>query len=484
MLNGVYLESSTELGLVYDRYKDIPKVLNDFMNELEKDLDYSIKKQVKENYDISDRLKKFKDDCKMEMKSPKPIDINHIGKIRDAIKKTRNEIDKCLIRLGRLRKKSKYGDNVVHGILFKPKVYTNDIEDKSHENVNKFVRGISRALDWIEVVQLDLMNMCDSDLNLLSLVDKVYFRKIVESYEFDNMMEETWVNILESSVDDEDDFDSITDNYDKPPTSDDTSDDDTVEDFDYDDIMGSSISSDEEYFPVFPMGISYDYNLDRKKTTFGAITNVVTNGDEYTHSFMSFNTKLDPIIQFQINGIEKTKLFEYDALNYAKSIYVSVVFVTKDERDKIIDTLRYYETHVKDNKYNPLIMLNQVFGKTKHKDLNQICSTFVGYILSCANVKNLGRDYIKFRPGDSTILPRSFFVTTFRNLDDVKERIGEVDTITKRIYNDNIDEIREYNNIIPKILLKDNIIRNDNDPNKFLTKRVHALYNNMKQKEI
>ena len=80
--------------------------------------------------------------------------------------------------------------------------------------------------------------------------------------------------------------------------------------------MGSSISSDEEYYPIFPMGISYDYTLDRKKVTFGIITKKVTMGDEYTHSFMAFNTKLDPIIQFQMHGIEQTKLFEYDALNY------------------------------------------------------------------------------------------------------------------------------------------------------------------------
>lgn len=484
MLNGVYLESSTELGLVYDRYKDIPKVINKFMDEIEKDLDYAIKKKVKEDYSINDRLKKFKDDCKMEMKSPKPIDVKHIGKLRTMIKKTRGEIDRCLIRLGILRKKSKYGDNFIHGILFKPKVYTNDIENESHENVNKFVRGISRALDWIEVVQLDIMNMCDSDLNLLSLVDKVYFRKIIESYEFDGMMEETFINILESSADNENDFDSITDNYDEPPTENDNNTMNTNIDFDYDNIMGSSISSDEEYYPVFPMGISYDYTLDKKKVTFGIITKKVTMGDEYTHSFMSFNTKLDPIIQFQMHGIEQTKLFEYDALKYAKSIYVSVVFVTKEERNRIVSVLEHYRNNINDNKYNALIMLNLALGRAKHKDLNQVCSTFVGYILSCANVKNLGRDYIKIRPGDSTILPRSFFVTTFKNMDDIKNRISEVDAITKRIYNDNIDEIREYNNVIPKILLKANMDRNNNDPNKFLTKRAHALYNRMRQEEV
>lgn len=116
-----------------------------------------------------------------------------------------------------------------------------------------------------------------------------------------------------------------------------------------------------------------------------------------------------------------------------------------------------YEESDKNTKYDIFNFVTMVMGKASRADMRHVCSTFVGYILNVANKKNLTKDYSTFRPGDVTILPRSYFVMTFKDLDDFESKRDEFKKKVKQIYDDNIEDIIEYNNSIPKIMLTSNL---------------------------
>ncbi len=215
------------------------------------------------------------------------------------------------------------------------------------------------------------------------------------------------------------------------------------------------IADNKKYYPLFVIAISYDYN--DKFDKFGKRIHIITNGDEYTHGLLAFDSDLEHIVQFQSKGIERGNINTYEAVNHTKSVYVAVHFLSEEEMNDIQDVIDKYESMDKNTKYDIFNFVTMVLGKASRADMRHVCSTFVGYILNVANKKNLTKDYSEFRPGDVTILPRSYFVMTFKNLKDFKKRKDEFKAKVKKIYDENIDDIIEYNNSIPKILLADNI---------------------------
>lgn len=183
MLMGIFVESNEELGLMYQSYKDIPPHVEEFMDFISKTVDYAHDEGVPTD-DIETKLTKFKSDCKTSMISPKKVESSDVPKMITDIQDTRKEVDKLLTKLGEIRKKFRFGDNLIRGIIIKPKIYTNTIKDEDHAAVNKYMVSASKSLDWIEKVILDLMNMCDQDLNLAKTMNTVYFRECHESSDF------------------------------------------------------------------------------------------------------------------------------------------------------------------------------------------------------------------------------------------------------------------------------------------------------------
>lgn len=63
MLYGIFVESTDKLGILYDRYKNIPGTTKKFMDIVNNAIDRSISKGVPD-IDISGKLTEFKKDVK------------------------------------------------------------------------------------------------------------------------------------------------------------------------------------------------------------------------------------------------------------------------------------------------------------------------------------------------------------------------------------------------------------------------------------
>lgn len=448
MFDTIFVESSETQGLLYDRYYKIPNIINVFLDQISIDIKTAERKELPDESNengISNKLEKFKKAVEIDMRFPDPIDVNDIKTTRKKIIEVKISTDKILDRLGQLRRRFKFGQNWISGILVKPKVYQKDTDEDFQIRVNRFMRDIGRGMDWAEKITVDLMNLADQDLNILSLVSKVYYRKFFEFGDIDNMLIDNDIDngIFESYVSGENDTDDDTDQVST-------------------DIMDQEIPNDaDDYVPVFSIVTAYDLdkakdpNIDivqKKLIGHGKSIGMITQGDQYTHTLLSFDTSLEHMYHFMATGIEQTSILTNTSFEITKSIYISATFVTKDECKIIKDQIAEMENG--ETAYDIFQLVGQLFGKTKHTDKQMICSTFVGYILSCGNVKNVHRDYSLIRPEDITILPRAFYVIQFRDKDDFIKRKHELDERIAKIKADNIDEIIDYNNALPKTILK------------------------------
>ena len=183
MLMGIFVESNEDLGLLYQSYKDIPAVVKEFLKFIEKTVDYALNEGIPKE-DIDSRLKEFKTKCKTSMIKPIEVGIKDLSELIPKIKDTKSDVDHLLQNLGSTRKKFRFGDNLIRGIIIKPKIYRNTIDENELEQVNTYMRKAAVSLDWIEKVILDLMNMCDQDLNLASVMKSVYYRECHDTSDF------------------------------------------------------------------------------------------------------------------------------------------------------------------------------------------------------------------------------------------------------------------------------------------------------------
>lgn len=415
---GIFVESNETLGLLYNRYKDIPDITGKFittvMNADDDDL-------------ISDKLDEYKRVTRGIMKTPEPVNPKELKSERKRVITVRKKTETLIERLVTLNNKYKDGST----------------SDK--------YPSMKSSIEWVKKVVIDLLNLCDQDLNILSLVDHVYYRKVYESDCSRMMTDYEYGDLMECAYDDtdvDDIFESVFDQLLE----------ETAEGkADIRDVINpiSDDKKNDEYFPIFPMSVSY--NFGPAYTFMAPIINKVTNGDEYTHSFMSFDPDFRTIMTFGGKGLEYMTVEDYQAFQYSKSVYVGVVWLTKDEMNDVKKTIKEYYENPKDVRFSLINFFSMMFGKIKRKDKSHCCSAFLGYLLNVANKKNLNKDYSMTRPEDITLLPRAFYVGTFKDLEDLNKRRQELKAKVKKIYDDNIDDIREYNNSIPRIMLTDNI---------------------------
>lgn len=447
-MDSIFIESSETLGILYNRYSKIPKKIDEFMDSIDKCITISKKEGIsKKNVDLKSKLEEFKKQVEIDIKDPEEVDISNMKTLRNEISALKKYSIKLLKRLGSLRHAARYGDNLLNGILIKPKIFTNTTDAENLENVNALVRSINRSLDWAEKIIIDLMNLADQDLNILTLVNEVYYKKIYENDE-DNGI----IDILEESIE-----------YNYEPFYSGESSSNTENEIDEDDILTMRIGvGEDEYYPVFCIVVSYDDSKidqvpDEVKDCInrGKTIRKLTKGDQYTHSLITFDTSFEHLFHFMGSGFGSDSIYENKTFEITKSIYVTVTFLTKEERDSVLNEVKRYNKEKDSTFYSLMGMINQLFGRSKHVDKRQICSTFIGYILSRANIKNLHRDYSLIRPEDITILPRSFYVITFKDVNDFIANKTKLDERVNKIYQDNIEEIREYNNILPKVVIKE-----------------------------
>lgn len=470
----IFIESNEELGILYNRYSKIPSKISHFVDYIQKQMDRINKEGVEEanqyNDELIEKINQFKKDVEMDVKTPEPIVSDDIKETRKNIQDARNVTETQINRLGKLRHSAKWGNNWINGILFRSKILHHQTGEEIQTKTNAVARTITRALDWAEKISLDVLNLTSQDLNILTLVQKVYYRNIFENGELNFTLADEYdesTDIMDISLgwessftESDEDIEDDTDEY-EDDDIDDEEDDDLM---DEDGITTMSVGhDDEEYFPIYCVTMAIPTESDRysaklKKTKNNAkLIRAATLGETHSHATISFDPTLQQTYTFDAdNQFKEEDLLHDDSttIYVATDIHVAVTFLRKEEVDAVKAAIIDYNNNHDDTEYNMKQLVSQIFGKAQHLNHSQICSTFVGYLLNIANPKNIHRDYSMIRPEDVTLLPRSFHVINFKSQDDMKERIDEVAERTQEIYDANIDEIREYNNELPKVMIQ------------------------------
>ena len=501
MNDRIFIESNEDMGLLYNRYHKLPDKVKSFIDDIEEQVTRinkeGIEEAIKHNESLQDKIQKFKKDVEVNIKNPDVIYSDDLKEEKQKLKACRDMVENQMNRLAKLRHSCKWGDHYLNGILFRSKILHHKIDAKSQDDTNMCARTVTRALDWAEKVTLDLLNLTSQDMNILMFINKVYYRTIFEHGElninlvddedmiYDDIMEceiiEPWTSIFTESGDeddenkdeDDDPIDELENMDDEDGPNPDNEEDDgkwhvkkdptPIED--EDDIMNITFKDgDEKYCPIYCVAVAgdpvaeyeQDKNTHKQKTRAKTLTNI-TRGERHNHALIGFDPSMEHMYSFDAthNFHEDNMILnELNSTAIAEDIYVSVTFLTEQEVADVKQAIIDYNNNHVETKYNLKQLVAQIFGKAEHLSHSQVCSTFVGYLLNVANPKNIHRDYSMIRPEDVTLLPRSFHVISFKNQQDLRNRVTEIATRTKEIYDANIDEIREYNNELPKVLVK------------------------------
>ena len=162
---------------------------------------------------------------------------------------------------------------------------------------------------------------------------------------------------------------------------------------------------------------------------------------------------------FEDEGFVKDDLWTREGWDHTGSIYISVMFVSPEDKDKMQKFIDKLSETQDETEYANINLLKAFIGKPIKDDKRFVCSSFTGYILSLADSKNVHRDYSRLRPEDVTILPRAFYVMNVENREDFMKRYKEILSRVDKIYQEHKEELLDYNNYLPKLLLKDKMTK-------------------------
>lgn len=218
--------------------------------------------------------------------------------------------------------------------------------------------------------------------------------------------------------------------------------------------------------PVFGIAKSYDDNAYRADGTlktkeelesikFQNIVKKITRNDNYSHALISFDDTFRKMYSYGDNGFETDDIMNNDSWLATNSIYISVMFISQEDKEKMFRYINYLMKHKSETKYGTSNILTAYIAKPTKVDKRFICSSFTGYLLYLANPKNIHRDYSRLRPEDVTILPRAFYVANVSDRLDFMKKRNEIRRRVEYIYKENEEELMDYNNHLPRLLLKD-----------------------------
>lgn len=180
----IFTESSENKGILFESYKFLNKRITIFLDLLENTITKIKDDPTTEEIDLTNDITQFKKDIDVEF-VPSSIIISEIGKLKYEIKKFKSEAEDILSRYSKLRYRITAGGNYIHGIITRSSLYSKDINSEHYEKINNNIRMIFRSLDWVEKILIDLFNMIDQDLNLITIVNVTYNKKhIFEDKEF------------------------------------------------------------------------------------------------------------------------------------------------------------------------------------------------------------------------------------------------------------------------------------------------------------
>lgn len=201
----IFTESSEEKGIMYNSYEFLNDRITEFLDIIERNINIIKKDPLKNISELRKDIDSFKEDIDIEYK-PLAVSISDISSLKYTITKYRKHTENILDRYSKLRYKITAGGNYVNGILMRSKLYSKDINPEHYDIINRNVRLTFLALDWTEKVLMDLFNMIDQDLNLITILFTAYSKhKIFENTEdcavnkeVDDIKLKVDINIFES----------------------------------------------------------------------------------------------------------------------------------------------------------------------------------------------------------------------------------------------------------------------------------------------
>lgn len=201
----IFTESSEEKGIMYNSYEFLNDRITEFLDIIERNINIIKKDPLKNISELRKDIDSFKEDIDIEYK-PSAVSISDISSLKYTITKYRKHTENILDRYSKLRYKITAGGNYVNGILMRSKLYNKDINPEHYDIINRNVRLTFLALDWTEKVLMDLFNMIDQDLNLITILFTAYSKhKIFENTEdcavnkeVDDIKLKVDINIFES----------------------------------------------------------------------------------------------------------------------------------------------------------------------------------------------------------------------------------------------------------------------------------------------
>lgn len=223
---------------------------------------------------------------------------------------------------------------------------------------------------------------------------------------------------------------------------------------------------DSDYVPLFAVLQSYQHedtdNYGKKKDAsqkaladINKVIRFMTKGDKFSHALISLDDNLEEVYSFGSLGFEKAPIETDKFWITTDEIYISVMFITKEEFESVKKFIQKMKVEEKETSYAYSNLVKMFIGRPVINNKRNVCSTFTACVLQHANPKLLHRDYSRIRPEDITIIPRSFYVMTFKDRDDFLSKKSQFKARVKAIKEEHIDEIKDYNNDLPKIMLKE-----------------------------
>lgn len=224
----------------------------------------------------------------------------------------------------------------------------------------------------------------------------------------------------------------------------------------------------KDFVPIY--GIIKQYSLSKfrndgtikddgelSSVRFHKIIKALTKGDNYSHALVSFDDSLTNMYSYEDEGFVVDNIMTKDSWMGTSSIYICVMFVSKEDKKRMEKYVKNLKDHANESRYASANLLKAYVGKPYKVDKRFVCSSFTGYIMSCANPKNLHRDYSRLRPEDITILPRAFYVMNVKDREDFINHKNDIKKKVDAIYDEYKDEIDDYNNHLPKLMLQDRV---------------------------
>lgn len=186
----IFVESTEDRGLLYNSYKGAIIKTKSYIEKLKSFCDKMLKEPDKDISDkIDEAVNKFNDEIDFQVK-PDPIDVRSLKEIRNKLNAANNLLNDLLNKLISIKNTVAFGRNPIQELIFRSPLYAKEMDINLAEAINSNIRSVYYGIDYAEKALVDLMNLVDQDLNLITVVDVMYVKPgYYESTDTDESLE-------------------------------------------------------------------------------------------------------------------------------------------------------------------------------------------------------------------------------------------------------------------------------------------------------